>query len=188
MVEILHSGSKCQACWDVVINLLLTVEHSEPVVVEASQETSPVSGSFADEETFEALDSFEETVVEKVLDTGDYFHVVEWQVVLNWVSMWVLVGVQRLEQLPFDFHSSVTFHVPFDEAFEPDCVLVESGGSLGLPVALPLTTEAGWSSLHGALPKKHVDLAVPNEIAAGIEFVVVLHALTLERLAEPPDS
>lgn len=159
-----------------MINLLLTVEHSEPVVVEASQETSPVSGSFADEETFEASDSFEETVVEKVLDTGDYFHVVEWQVVLNWVSMWVLVGVQRLEQLPFDFHSSVTFHVPFDEAFEQDCVLVESGDSLGLPAALPLTTEAGWSSLHGALPKKHADLAVPNEIAAGIEFVVVLHA------------
>lgn len=157
-------------------------------MVEASLETSPVSGSFADEETFEVLDSFEETVVEKVLDTGDYFHVVEWQVVSNWVSRLELEGVQRLEQLPFDFHSSVTFHVPFDEAFEQDCVLAESGDSLGLPVALPLTTEAGWNSLHGALPKKHVDLAEPNEIAAGIEFAVVLHVLTLERSAEPPDS
>lgn len=44
---------------------------------------------------------------------------------------------QRLELLSFDFHSSVTSHVPFDEAFEQDCGLAEFDDSPDLSAEPP---------------------------------------------------
>lgn len=138
MVGIWRLDSRYPAYEDVVIDYLLAVGHFGFAVVEASPGTSPVWDSFEDEVTFVAEDSFVEITVEKALDTEGYFHVAVWQVlVLNWVSRLELVVVRRLELLPFDFHSSVTFHVPFDEAFEQDYVLVEFDDSLGLSAEPP---------------------------------------------------
>jgi hypothetical protein len=82
------------------------------------------------------------------------------------------------ELLPFDFHSSATFHDPSDEAFERDCVLAVSDDSPDLFVVRSSPTDVGSD----ASP-----FVALNEIVAGIGFVVELHAM-IKRVVEPLDS
>lgn len=141
------------------------------------------------EATFAALGLFVVTTVERALYIEDCFRVAVWQVlVLNWVSKLEL-EVPLLGLLPFDFHSWATFHVPFDEAFEQDCDLEESGDSLdSFVVVFPLRTDAGPSLQNDASLMKHADFVVSNEIVAGIVFAVERHEMILERVVGPSDS
>lgn len=91
-------------------------------------------------------------------------------------------------RLPSDFHSSATFRVPSDEAFELDCVPAGFDGSLGWFAAPPSPTGAGWRSPSGAWRTPRVDFVVPSEIVAGIGFAVVLHVMIPKRVVGPRDS
>lgn len=134
-------------------------------------------------------DSFVAKAEETVLDTEDCFRVAGWQVlVLSWEGMLELVVERQPALLPFDFHSSATFHVPFDEASEQDYVLVESDGLLGLFVALPLTFGADPRLTYDASPMGRVDSVKPSAIVAGIVSVVELREMIPRRVVGPLGS
>lgn len=122
-------------------------EHSGFAAWEALLATSSllVEDSSVDEVTFAGEGSFVVITVGKAPGIVDYFHVAVWQVFAsNWVSKLELVVERQLELLSFDYRSSATFHVPFDEAFERDCVLAGSDDWLGWRlVALPSPIDAG---------------------------------------------
>lgn len=144
MVENEHLDSKCQANVYVEFDYSTFVGHFEPVALVVLLVTLLVVDSSVDEATFEALDSFVVIIVGKELCTEDYFHVAVWQVlVLSSVNMLVLVVERPLVQLPFDFRSSEAFHVPFDEAFVPDCDPVEFDDSPGSLADFPSLIDAG---------------------------------------------
>lgn len=188
MVAILGWGSICPACEDVEIDYSTFAGHSVLAAWEVLLATSLALDSFVDEATFAVEDSFAVTTAGKALDTGDYLHVAVWQVLVsNWVSKLELVVERQLELLPFDYRNSATFHVPFDEAFEPDCVPGGSDESLD-SLALPSMLDVDLRSTNDASLMAHVDFVAADEIVVGIEPVVELRVMNPERVVGPQDS
>lgn len=190
MVATSHLDLKCLADVYVEMKCCSTLaEHSGVAALAALQVTFAAEGSFEDVVTSEASDSFAVRVVERVLDTVDYFHVAVWQVfVSSWVSMWGLGVVQQQVPLPSDFHSLATFHDSSDEASELDC---EPGKSDGLPdsfVEPPslIDADSRWTS--GASPTLHAGSVVSGEIAAELEFAAVQYVMIQVRVVGPLDS
>lgn len=189
MVAIEHWDLKCPANVDAGKDCSMFVEHFESVALVASLATSMASGSSGDEATFVVADSFVVITVETAPCIEDCFRVAVWQVfVLSWVNKLELVVERRLVLLPFDFRSSATCRVPFDEAFELDCDLAESDDSPAGFAGPPSPPDVDLRSTNGASLLEHVDFVVPNEIVAGIGIAVEFHAMILARVVGPPDS